>query len=366
MNRSAQIVGRIAGSKIYKDYENAFTESTLLPMAFRAVEGLRLGLEGKKHEDQFCAILAKSNRTCAALLETQKEMDDIPGTEARTVSCFTGFCESAVPVQVGGKIIGFLQTGQVVLHKPTAEQFRKISKQLLDWGVTVDLQKLEDAYYHSRYLPPQQYGAMVKLLETFAQQLSLMANQIVLQQEDTESPFIRRARAYILANQADPIDLAKVSQVLHVSTFYFCKLFKKSTGLTFTEFLGRVRVERAKNLLLNPHLRVSEIAYDVGFQSLTHFNRTFLKVVDQSPSAYRESKSERQMLKAAGARTLKCDAENPSWARLLNRPERKQLPLSFGEDLRGKQDQADPEASSVDRQTLDRNAQHLMSKIGVA
>lgn len=297
MNRSALIVERIAGSKVYKNYESAFTESMRLPMTFRAVEGWRLGLEGKKHEDPFCAILAKSNRTCAAFLEAQRKMDDIPGTEARTVSCFTGFSESAVPVQAGEKIIGFLQTGQVVLHKPTAAQFRKITKQLLDWGVTVDLQKLEHAYYHSRYLPPQRYAAMVELLEMFAKQLSLMANQIVLQQEDAESPLIRRARAYILANQADPIDLAKVSQAVHVSPFYFCKRFKQSTGLTFTEYLGRVRVERAKNLLLNPHLRVSEIAYDVGFQSLTHFNRTFQKVVGQSPSAYRESKSARQMLK---------------------------------------------------------------------
>jgi AraC-like DNA-binding protein len=83
---------------------------------------------------------------------------------------------------------------------------------------------------------------------------------------------------------------------MHVSTFYFCKRFKQSTGLTFTDYLGRVRVEKAKNLLLNPHLRVSEIAYDVGFQSLTHFNRTFHKVVGQSPTRYRESKSARQML----------------------------------------------------------------------
>jgi YesN/AraC family two-component response regulator len=38
---------------------------------------------------------------------------------------------------------------------------------------------------------------------------------------------------------------------MHVSTFYFCKMFRKTTGLTFTDYLGRVRVEKAKNLLLN-------------------------------------------------------------------------------------------------------------------
>jgi AraC-like DNA-binding protein len=118
----------------------------------------------------------------------------------------------------------------------------------------------------------------------------------VVQAEESESPLVRRARAYILANQADPIDLAKVAQAMHVSTFYFCKMFKRATGLTFTEYLSRVRVEKAKKLLLNPHLRISEIAYNVGFQSLTHFNRVFRQVVGQSPTEYRESKSARHML----------------------------------------------------------------------
>jgi AraC-like DNA-binding protein len=158
------------------------------------------------------------------------------------------------------------------------------------------LTRLEDAYFASHFLTPQQYAAMLKLLETFAKHLSLLANQIAVQEEEAESPLVRRARAYILANQADPIDLAKVAQAMHVSTFYFCKLFKRATGLTFTEYLSRVRVEKAKKLLLNPHLRISEIAYDVGFQSLTHFNRVFRQVVGQSPTNYRESKSARHML----------------------------------------------------------------------
>jgi AraC-like DNA-binding protein/ligand-binding sensor protein len=296
MNKNAQIVDRLASSEIYKDYERAFSDATQLPLALRPVEVWRFGLENKKYENPFCAMLAKCNRTCAACLEMQKKMDDIPGTGPRTVTCFAGLCDSAVPVQVGEKIIGFLQTGQVALRKPAAAQFGKITRQLLDWGVTVDLHKLEDAYYQSRCLAPQQYAAMVKLLETFAQHLSLLANQIVVQEDEAESPLVRRARAYILANQADPIDLAKVAQAMHVSTFYFCKMFKKATGLTFTEYLSRVRVEKAKNLLLNPHLRISEIAYDVGFQSLTHFNRVFRQVVGQSPSDYRESKSVRHML----------------------------------------------------------------------
>jgi AraC-like DNA-binding protein len=74
---------------------------------------------------------------------------------------------------------------------------------------------------------------------------------------------------------------------VNASTFYFCKRFKKHTGVNFTEYVSRVRIESAKNLLLNPNLRISEIAYEVGFQSLTHFNRVFKSVVGESPTEYR-------------------------------------------------------------------------------
>lgn len=296
MNRAADLIHRISKSDIYKDYERAFSDATQLPMALRPTEIWRLALEGKRYQNPFCAQLAKSNRTCAACLQVQKEMQDMAGSGAKTVTCFAGLCDTAVPVKAGEKVIGYLQTGQVALRKPNEVQFNRITQQLVDWGVSVDLTQLKDAYYHSRTLAPQQYTAMVKLLEIFASHVSTLANEIVVQEDEAESPLIRRARAYILANQADPIDLDKVAQAMHVSTFYFCKMFKKATGLTFTDYLSRVRVEKAKTLLLNPHLRISEVAYDVGFQSLTHFNRMFRKIVGESPTAYRESKSVRQLL----------------------------------------------------------------------
>jgi AraC-like DNA-binding protein/ligand-binding sensor protein len=296
MNRPADLIQRISKSDIYRDYERAFSDATELPVALRPTEIWRFALEGKRYQNPFCAMLAKSNRTCAACLEMQKRMQDMPGDGAKTATCFAGLCDTAVPVRAGDKLIGYLQTGQVALRKPNTVQFNKITQQLFDWGVSVDLTQLKDAYYHSRTVAPQQYTAIVRLLEIFATHISTLANEIVVQEDEAESPMIRRSRAYIHANQADPIDLDKVANAMHVSTFYFCKMFKKATGLTFTDYLSRVRVEKAKTLLLNPHLRISEIAYDVGFQSLTHFNRMFRKIVGESPTSYRETKSVRQLL----------------------------------------------------------------------
>jgi AraC-like DNA-binding protein len=86
------------------------------------------------------------------------------------------------------------------------------------------------------------------------------------------------------------VELAEVARAVNASVHHFCKAFKKATGLTFTEYLGMVRVARATELLADPHARVSEVAYRVGFSSLTHFNRVFKKLQGQSPTEYRQKR----------------------------------------------------------------------------
>ena len=49
-----------------------------------------------------------------------------------------------------------------------------------------------------------------------------------------------------------------------------------------------MRIEKARNLLLNPNLRISEVAFAAGFQSLTHFNRIFRRIAGESPTQYRK------------------------------------------------------------------------------
>ena len=154
-------------------------------------------------------------------------------------------------------------------------------------GSANDPERLQSVYFETRLLSPKQYDAMVKLLSIFAEHISVVSNQIVVHRENAESPVIRRAKEFIVENQAEDLSLGQVAKAVNTSTFHFCKMFKKATGLNFTEYVSRVRVEKARNLLLNPNLRISEIAYEVGFQSLTHFNRVFKKITGQSPTDYR-------------------------------------------------------------------------------
>jgi AraC-like DNA-binding protein/ligand-binding sensor protein len=272
---------------LFRDYERAFSEATRLPLNFHPAESWQPALRGKKYENPFCALLAKNSSFCAKCMQQQEGLTDPAVRETKTHVCFAGLCESSVPVRIGSEILGFLRTGQIAHIKPTKAQFNKIAKQIIEWGVKTDLKKVEEAYFHSRIISKQEYQAMLRLLEVFGQHLSMTADQIAIQDEHSEPGAITRAKEFINEHKTEEISLDDVAKKVNMSTFYFCKMFKKATGVTFTEYLSLVRVSKAKNLLLNPNLRISEIAFEVGFQSLTHFNRVFRKIVGQSPTHYR-------------------------------------------------------------------------------
>jgi len=281
------LIEALTHSKVYQDYERAFTEATGLLVSLRPVDSWQLPYHGKKGENEFCALMAQKSRSCGVCLQVQQKLTESATYEAQTLTCPVGFCDTAVPIRLGEQLVGFLQTGQVLRKKPTAAQFDNVLKLMAQWGVAQDVTTLREAYFSTRVLSPRQYGSMVKLLAIFAQHLSMVSNQVLVHQEHAEPPVITRAKEFILEHQGEDLSLGQVAKAVNTSTFYFCKMFKKVTGINFTDYLSRVRIEKAKNLLLNPSLRISEIAFEVGFQSLTHFNRVFKKIIGQSPTQYR-------------------------------------------------------------------------------
>ena len=285
--RSRALVEQLKRSQIYCDYEQAFRDTTGLPINLRALDAFDLPHHKDPNENPFCALMANSNQSCSACLLLQKKVEEEAQLEPKTLKCFAGLCDSSVPIRVGENLIAFLQTGQVLLHQPTQEQFAKTTRQLLKFGMDVDLKKLEEAFFQSRVVTKKQYDSILRLLSIFAQHLSTLSNQLSVKEENAEAPAIVRARVYITDKHADDLSLDEVAKAVNMSAFYFCKMFKKATGMTFTDYLARVRVEKVRNLLLNPHKRISEAAFEAGFQSLSQFNRVFRKIAGEAPTTYR-------------------------------------------------------------------------------
>ena len=91
----------------------------------------------------------------------------------------------------------------------------------------------------------------------------------------------------ITADVAQPLSAADLASEMGMSESRFSRFFRKTTGNTFTDFVNRVRVNRACQLLMETERRVTQICYDVGFNNVANFNRRFLEIKGMTPTEFR-------------------------------------------------------------------------------
>ena len=297
-NANRQLIDTLRRSRLFRDYESVFTKATGLALALRPLEYWQLEHHQKTNENRFCALLAERPATLAVCLQSHSEIIRHTGTTPHTETCPFGLTETAVPVRLGEETIGFLRIGQVLRRSAIQSDKTRAAAKLAECGVpfTGGIRK---AWETTPIIPKDKYSATVRLLTFFAEQLSALINQIVIEKQNAEPPLVQKAREYIASNKTESLSLTDVAKAAGASVFHFCKVFKKSTGLKFTDYVARVRLEDARTQLLNPSRRISEVAYDVGFQSLTQFNRMFKRVFGQSPTEFRAGLSSHKRPKKA-------------------------------------------------------------------
>ncbi|MFP4673566.1 MAG: helix-turn-helix domain-containing protein [Opitutales bacterium] len=306
--RSARIVERLKATQLYREYEAAFRRATGLPLMLRSAGGCEEeSTVWMKDGNPFCEVMAAAPEGCASCRQVRAHLEEGAQVEPQTLQCFAGLCGTAVPVRVSGGRVALLHTGQVLLHEPNAAEFHQTEQQLRAWHAGVDFTTLKKAYFQTRVLDPVQYEAMVRLLATFADHLALACSDLLEEEEASHEPrLVRAAKEYISEHFQERISLDDAAGAVHASTRHFCKVFKATTGRTFTDYLARVRVEKAQQSLRDPYRRVSEIAFETGFESISQFNRSFKRITGLSPTCFRaaseiNSDIERQERVGAGA-----------------------------------------------------------------
>ena len=101
------------------------------------------------------------------------------------------------------------------------------------------------------------------------------------------SPYkLRRATDYIQAHLAEDLSLDAMATEIDMSRFYFCRLFKKSTGITPYQYLIKCRIDRAKILLMQRKLGIADIALEVGFSNQSNFTKHFKRLVGVTPKKF--------------------------------------------------------------------------------
>lgn len=238
-------------SLTYQDYRAAFQEATGIP--------LELVVPGVVEERASCSGEAGACDLPASVPERET-------TVSFTCSCGTTY--AYVPVVLGHEVLAYLRVGPVRLAPPGPAP-----------GLT------RGVVLHRRVLPVAFRGT-VRMLEVFARHLANTAPRLLSGNDAPTSPLISRVKAHVQQRLHEDLSLGGVARQLRVSTYHLSRVFRQEAGITFTEYIARLRVEQVKQALLNPNLRISEAAYGAGFQSISQFNRVFLRYAGESPTDY--------------------------------------------------------------------------------
>lgn len=157
---------------------------------------------------------------------------------------------------------------------------------LLETGIatsdeSIDVEKLISQILNSSY---------EQIVEIFKKAvLSLFSKAKTKHEQIINNDSINKAIEFINQNYSEEITLSQISSTFNFNPYYFSKLFKKYTGVSFKTYLTKLRIQKACQLLKNTSKSIKEISFAVGFSDPNYFIKAFKKFTGMTPSAFRSS-----------------------------------------------------------------------------
>lgn len=274
-------------------YLDAFLKATGIPfMKLVPPEEIKFSGGFERGGNPFCSLVRSSQSGCGTCLQSQQKLlrNTARKMEPQHIHCFVGLNTFSIPVMDGAHHVATLVCGQVFLKRPSERDFEKMASKLSvgmsnDWA-----KKVRKTYFQTPTISLEKFIAIAALASDFAEHLPEKALRYSMSTSTPEHRAVSSAKKYIQTHLEESLSLDQVLRHVNVSRFYFCKIFKQCTGVTLTEYIARVRVDKAKTLLIEPSLRVSDIVFATGFGSIAQFNNVFKRLVGMSPTEYRVSK----------------------------------------------------------------------------
>jgi len=299
-SQDRKLVDALQASALYRGYQEAFHSATGMSMFLRLAHTEQIPrIAEREQQNAFCVAMT----SCGGAVECARAHDHLRamppgGYQACTDVCSARMMESAVPVRCGGSTIAWLWTGQVFVESDKLRSFKDVARILMEAGCEKrEVERLRALWESTPEITGEKYRSVVVLLEAFGKQLSELANRLIIEARPQEPAAVGKARRYIREHLSDRLTLAEISRHAGLSPHHFCKVFRRAAGVNLIDYINRCRIESARELLLKDDARVSEVAFEIGYQSLSQFNRSFRSVTGESPTEYR-----RRILKPAAAR----------------------------------------------------------------
>ncbi|AOY77680.1 response regulator transcription factor [Clostridium formicaceticum] len=141
-------------------------------------------------------------------------------------------------------------------------------------------------YYHKRMMAATKIKSVVTLMKEI---IVMIINNVKSYRNNNSNHVIKEAIDYIENNYQKKISLKSLSEHLNLSKHYVCNLFKKETGENVSLYINKLRIEKAKQLIIDSNCKVKEIYDDLGFSDQQYFSKTFKKITGMTIMQYKDS-----------------------------------------------------------------------------
>jgi two-component system response regulator YesN len=141
-------------------------------------------------------------------------------------------------------------------------------------------------YYHYKIINSESLVTIVSLMQEFVKKV---ITQIKYARYYQSKFFIKSAINIIENNYDKKISLEDVANELNLSKHYLCNIFKKETGYNMSYYINKLRIEKAKSILLSTDCRIKEVYEEVGYSNQQYFSKVFKKFTGMTVSEYKES-----------------------------------------------------------------------------
>lgn len=268
----ASLHSRMGSSRLFQGLKTAFPKVTGLSLKIVSAMALMAAAREEPDQHPFCKAVAGNPQGCVLCQRALLQLRQCGGEPPRPceVPCLAGLTELGVPVMMADTHVATLVAGPVLTAKPHEQTLKKLASKLQISAGKDGWTNAERAYRQIPVLTAEQRSAAQQLMTVFAGQLAAaIPSEAVALSCPYEPPCVAIAKRHVQKHLSESVRTHEVARSAHVSLQHFCRVFHQTTGETFTDYLARQRVERAKQLLAKPQLSIGEVAYGSGFRSLT-------------------------------------------------------------------------------------------------
>jgi AraC-like DNA-binding protein len=268
---------------------------------FQAVTGLRVDLVDELGRVQGCVASGNSHlcehmlgdpsghRTCQRFRQRLLTGMEDAGREEE---CDAGLRETALPLRLGGLHVGYLIVAGYRVGELQKGELARSRHLLRKAGVVISRGDLDELLAKSVAFPARVWQAYSHWLEMAAREIATHLNLHVAAPAAELPEAVEKAIRLLRSHAChEEISLPWLARKCGVCAGHLSRLFVRSTGLSFTEFVARLRIEHAVDLLQHSKKTVTEIAFESGFSSLSQFHRVFRRIQGCSPRELRRNHS---------------------------------------------------------------------------